>query len=90
MIKSGLISSDVDSKRVVSSLRSLTSSSKRSHRNRANVSPKVNTKLLIHDNGGRPFKVKITSTSIDVYVNKKGKYKYFMTWNNYLDWRRRM
>jgi hypothetical protein len=48
-------------------------------------SPKrVTTEVLIHDNGGRPFKVKITPTSVDVLVNHQGKYKHFKTWENYL------
>jgi hypothetical protein len=52
------------------------------------ASPKrtpVSEEVSIHDNGGRPFKVKITPSSIDVSVNQNGKYKHFKTWKDYLN-----
>ena len=39
-------------------------------------------KVKIHDNGGRPFEVLITPTSIQVYSNQD---KWNKTWKNYLN-----
>jgi hypothetical protein len=52
---------------------------------RKSPSKKIGKDIKVHDNGGRPFKVNITPSEIQVYENIDGKYKYFKTWKNYLD-----